>query len=194
MSLRIKTARAGSQGAGMPGMAQGDPGLFGGIWGAVKGAAGSVIRGGNPVSGAIGGAVSGWRGSSTRPSAPPGGIPGLRTGPSSNFALPFRQTGGGAQAPAGVGGSRYGVPQDTSRVGGCPPGKRPNKTGYYRRVNGQVTYIPPGHRCVKIRRRNSMNPKALDRAIGRVNGAKGIQSKLSEISTGKYTASGKKRS
>lgn len=47
----------------------------------------------------------------------------------------------------------------------CPPGFRANKSDYWLK-NG--TYVPKGTRCVRIRRRNPLNPRALDRATSRV--------------------------
>ena len=67
---------------------------------------------------------------------------------------------------------------------------RLNKSGYWLKDG---TYVPPGTRYVKIRRRNSMNPRALSRALSRLNGAKTLQSKLNGFATDKYTASGKKK-
>lgn len=48
-------------------------------------------------------------------------------------------------------------------------GHRLNKTGYFLR-DGR--YVAPGTKCVKTRRRNSLNPRALSRAISRVAAAK----------------------
>lgn len=53
-------------------------------------------------------------------------------------------------------------------------GTRPNKSGYYRQiVKGnptQVIYIPKGSVCVKSRRLNVANPRALRKAIRRAQG------------------------
>lgn len=57
----------------------------------------------------------------------------------------------------------------TTRPVGCPPGMRPNKSDYWRRSPaGGVVFIEKGTVCVKSRRRNPLNPRALDRAVGRV--------------------------
>lgn len=79
--------------------------------------------------------------------------------------------------------------------GGCPSGYHPNKSSYYRQMpdGSGVIHIPKGTVCVKNRRRNPMNPKALRRAVSRVDAGKKWQAKLAEISTAKYTASGKKK-
>ena len=65
---------------------------------------------------------------------------------------------------------------------GCPPGYRPNKSSYYMQSpGGSVVFIEKGMKCVKIRRRNSLNPRALDRAISRVGSAKKAAAKLGRI-------------
>jgi hypothetical protein len=45
------------------------------------------------------------------------------------------------------------------------PGVRLNRTGYFLK-SGQ--YIAPGTKCVRSRRRNPLNPRALSKAMGRV--------------------------
>lgn len=72
----------------------------------------------------------------------------------------------------------------------CGSGFRPNKTSYFLRDG---TFIEEGSRCVKRRQRNPMNPRALSRAIGRIDAGKRFQNRMSEISTGKFTAAGKKK-
>lgn len=71
----------------------------------------------------------------------------------------------------------------------CPSGFRPNKSSYFTLAG----FVPKGTRCVKRRRRNPMNPRALDRAISRVDSGKRLQSKLAEITTAKFTSSGKRK-
>ncbi|NIP95040.1 MAG: hypothetical protein GWO24_16970 [Akkermansiaceae bacterium] len=73
---------------------------------------------------------------------------------------------------------------------GCPSGYHPNKSSYFLRDG---TFIARGTKCVKNRRRNPANPRALDRAIGRLNSAKRLQHKLGGFSTRKYTAAGHKK-
>lgn len=182
MSLQIKAART-SYHPQMRGM-RGDPGLFGGLIGAIKGGVGSLFSGGNPITGAISGAVSGFKGKS-RP-APPA-LPAPRT-----IAAPVTRTPGvgGAVAraiPGGSTGYQVAVPAN----GKPPSGFHWNKSDYFLRDG---TFVPAGTKLVKNRRRNPANPRALDRAIGRLNSAKRLQSKLSGFSTSKYTASGKKKS
>lgn len=72
----------------------------------------------------------------------------------------------------------------------CPSGFHPNKSSYFL---SDGTFVPEGSKCVKNRRRNPMNPRALDRAIGRLNSAKRVQNKLKSFSTDKYTASGTRK-
>lgn len=58
------------------------------------------------------------------------------------------------------------------------PGYRLNKSDYWLR-NG--TFVPKGTVWVKSRRRNSLNPRALDRALSRVGSAKNAWSKLGRV-------------
>lgn len=58
-----------------------------------------------------------------------------------------------------------GVPAITP--GQCPKGYRLNKSSYFLK-NG--TFVPEGTKCVKYRRRNFANGRALRRSIGRVKG------------------------
>jgi len=60
---------------------------------------------------------------------------------------------------------------------GCPAGYHPNKSNYYTAMGP----VPKGTRCVKNRRRNALNPRALTRAVGRVKSAKVASKVLSSI-------------
>jgi hypothetical protein len=71
-----------------------------------------------------------------------------------------------------------------------PSGYKLNKTSYFLRDG---TFVPKGTRWVKVRRRNAMNPRALSRAIARVDSAKRWQSRLSGITTRKYSSSGSRK-
>jgi len=73
----------------------------------------------------------------------------------------------------------------------CPSGHRANKTSYFLKDG---TFVEKGSRCVKRRQRNPLNPKAMSRAISRIDGGKRFQNRMSEISTGRFTASGKRKS
>lgn len=88
-------------------------------------------------------------------------------------ANPFGAPKGPAQIPAGPSF----IPE-----GGCPAGHRPNKTGYWVTSSlGTPSYVSPGERCVKIRKRNPLNPRALDRSIGRITSAKKAVGKINRI-------------
>lgn len=177
MSLSVKAGRARSQG-GMAGrVRQGDPGLLGALGGAV----GGFLTGG-PL-GAIGGAIAGYSGG-PKISQPTGTSVGAIPTPGIGGTVARLVPGGstGYSIPGAAGGS--------GSVAAAPSGYRLNKSGYFLKDG---SYVPPRSKYVKIRRRNSMNPRALSRAISRVNGGKRLQHTLSQISTGKYTASGKKK-
>ncbi len=51
----------------------------------------------------------------------------------------------------------------------CPPGCHANKSDYFLKGG---TFVAEGTRCVTNRRRNPLNPRALDRASGRLRSAK----------------------
>ena len=170
MSLSIKKARSPYR----SNRSQGDPGLFGAIGKAlsfgVRTAIGATGFGG--AIGAIEGSLSGGPGKKGRLTAfpavgpPEAPIPGVR-GAIERF-LPGGRTG-----------------YET-----CGKGERLNKTSYFL---SDGTHVPAGSKCVKIRQRNPMNPRALSRAIGRIDAGKRFQNRMSSISTGKYTASGKRK-
>lgn len=163
MSLATKMGRATSQG-GMTGrVPYGDPGLFGAIGGAIKGAVtGFVGSGFNPL-GAIGGAVGSFAGGGGPPKGLPSNLP----------ALPQPGVGGAIRRILPGGESGY-VSQ-----GRPPSGYRLNKTSYFLKDG---TFVPEGSRYVKIRRRNPLNPRALSRAMSRLTSAKKASKKLSRIS------------
>ncbi len=170
MSLRIRNARAVSQGGARPGQYMGDPGIFGGIAGALKGA----IKGG--ISGLTGGIIGGTVEERARMGRPTMGVP-------INMA------------PRGIGPGRPGVLRPTPGIAGtmqrllpggatgfevmgCPSGFHPNKSAYFLRDG---TFVPAGSKCVKNRRRNPLNPKAASRAISRIKSAKNAASMLSNV-------------
>ncbi|MHC4067047.1 MAG: hypothetical protein ACYSUI_21430 [Planctomycetota bacterium] len=127
---------------------KGDPGLFGSIFSGIKGAVGGFLKGG-PL-GAIKGGISGviGRPQTGRALQPPAmqrpqiTLPGLPFGPQR------APVGAPAAAPAASGN-------------GCTPGYHLNKAYSYRH-NAE-----PGTMCVRNRRMNPANPKALRRAIRR---------------------------
>ena len=180
MSLQMTVARYGHQG---------DPGLFGFLGGVIKGGVTGFLTGGpaGAVMGAMGGAGAAIAGAGTRPSVTqaraavmfptvstarpqlPGGFSGVNvggpygitagrtTGPGITPAAPARPTpllpsGSTAQyAPKACGLSGYHY----------------NKTTYHT-AGGTV---PRGTKCVKNRKRNPLNPRALSRAMSRVASA-----------------------
>jgi hypothetical protein len=185
MSATVRMAKANA--SSMPGLGSmrpvpprgvymGDPGFFGDLWGGIKGAATGLITGG-PL-GAIGGALSGSGIiKPPTPSLPPLINPRMPTTVSRD---PFQS------APTGVriggllpGGSKPYVGYDYGAANGAPPkGMRLNKSSYFLKDG---TYVPAGTKYVKIRRRNPLNPKALDRAMGRITSAKRASKKLGRV-------------
>jgi hypothetical protein len=175
----------------------GDPGLLGFLGKVGKAAIGGAVglaTGG--VSGAITGAATPFIGTSTRAAA------GLAQ-PTSGPGVPPRGTvmvNPPFTGARGVGVSVAPAPTSAPRTGtgtmangtrlACPAGFHPNKASYFLK-SGQ--FVPEGTRCVRNRRRNPLNPRALRKAIGRIDAGKTWQAKLSEISTGKHTAAGKRK-
>lgn len=183
MSLSIKSARMANRGpANMQGGILGD--LFGGAVGAVKGAVGAVFRGGNPLTGAIGGAVRGFVGKPAPVALPPMPMPG--TGSAMLYPAPGQFIAG----PNGNGKNRPYAVSPAGTVIACPKGTHANESDYFLKDG---SYVAAGSRCVKNRRRNPMNPRALGRAIARVESGKRWQSKLGEITTKRFTAAGNRK-
>lgn len=184
MSMQMQAARARTMG---------DPGLLstigkiaGGVTGFVTGGPAGAVAGWKS-GGALGSTIEGAFGGSKPPTMRvPGGGSLVPQGPGTTTTrttgpLPWQtKTVTTTPTPQAVNGATI----------GCPSGYHPNKSGYFTKSEG---WIPKGTKCVKNRRRNPANPRALDRAIGRLNSAKRLQSKLSGFSTRKYTASGKKK-
>lgn len=150
MSLEMKAARA------MAGTQQGIS------WGAITKGLGSAA---GWLSGILGGGGPGKQ--APRPQTYGGGRPGLDLGD----VAPGVFTRRGAMPP------RMMPPMQTASQNGmtisCPSGYRPNKSGYYvADGNGGGIYVAPGTKCVKKRRRNSLNPRAASRAMARIEGGK----------------------
>lgn len=57
----------------------------------------------------------------------------------------------------------------------CPAGCHPNKSDYFLRSGA---FIGKGTRCVRNRRRNPLNPRALDRALSRLGSAQNAVERL----------------
>jgi len=175
MSLSMKVARIQTQGSGrvMPGI--GDPGFFGDVFGKVFDF-GKKLIGGSPIGAAA----------TTIFQRPP---PITVQGPSILPILPFQQTPLGVP-PAPTIGQRLKVAGQALIPGGvepfgmngngmgCPTGHHPNKSDYFLK-NG--TFIQKGSRCVKNRRRNPLNPRAMDRAISRIVSGKKASSRMGRI-------------
>ena len=210
MSVSIKVAKQGQMmGVGvMPGAGSqraipqgggymGDPGFFGTLWGGIKGAVGGLVTGGplGMVGGAIGGAL-GERGSvlTATPRLPaPMTLPGQISAPTF-FPTPPQQNGrikspgvvGAGQRAWPGGETGYEEGAEAYRAGKASSmGYHWNKSGYFLK-SGQ--WIAKGTKEVRNRRRNPLNPRALDRSISRITSAKRASKKLSRITVRKATA------
>lgn len=207
MSGRIKAARAGYMGdAGylpaMPGTGYvGDPGVFGFIGKAIKGVAsatlGAAAVAGIPGASRIAQYISSRRASpvAAGPPVPPGfritsggtlvrdRTRGLTAalGAKTGVGFPLTQIGGGMPGPPMIAGRGTSFVPD--QFGNCPVGHHKNKTGYWiTSPQGTPSYVSPGERCVKNRRRNPLNPRATDRAISRLESAKKAVGKIGRVS------------
>ena len=176
----------------------GDPGCFGDLWGGIKGAVGGFVTGG-PL-GAIGGAIKGAIGEresvqSATPRLPPmigisGNAPILMNGDlTRGFGVQqVPKPGPRAFLERGFAGGETGYyDQDpTYRAGkASQTGYHWNKSGYFLK-SGE--WVPAGSRQVKNRRRNPLNPRALDRSISRITSAKRASKKLSRVTIRKASA------
>ena len=153
-------------------LSRGDPGFFDvikRIGRTVTGAVGGFVTGG-PL-GAISGALGAAGGGGTR--TPVGGGFGVGEGRRGQPPAPIIKVPGfqGILERAIPGGAT-GLMVDPAAMGtmngmGCPRGFRPNKSSYFLR-SGE--FVPRGSRCVRVRRRNNANGRALRRSISRVKG------------------------
>jgi len=143
----------------------GDPGIFGDIWGGIKGA------------------VAGFAGGGRQPPMPTG-APG--SGMPINFPT-FGPNGPRTKKP-GIGaafertfpGGASGFFENGNGGAACvSAGYHPNKSDYFLK-SGE--FVPAGSRMVKNRKRNPANARATSRAISRVTGAKRYAASLSRIS------------
>lgn len=184
MSRALKAAKMGPRGFN-PRLGRsayrGDPGLFGAIGGAIKGGISGLFRGGpvGAITGAAAGAATGWKGQ------PPAAQPSMVAG-----VIPPPQMGTVGQIPPGtqvipkpgvVGTIERILPGGESGYvaqGPPPRGYHLNKTGYFLKDG---SYVAKGTRYVRDRRRNPLNPRALDRAMGRLTSAKKAASKIGRI-------------
>lgn len=195
MSGSIKMARAQSSGRAMPGTGyRGDPGLFGFLGGVAKG-----------LTGVVGGL--GIPGISTVASIANRGLSAVVGGKTAKqrqlmtAAVPTRSYGRGispmtfastvGKGPSGPGSITFGDRMRTVGQaiwpGGVEPGmdgKQPkgyhlNKSGYYIKTTGE--WVEPFTRWVKDRRRNPLNPRAWDRAYGRLKSANNFKKRMAKL-------------
>jgi hypothetical protein len=161
---------------------RGDPGLFGDIWKGIKKVGGAVV-GATPIGAAV---KSGMKLIS-------GGAPGPAAGSLPMIAPPqggvgigyFNPQGGGVGLGYFPGGGGLPGPLPPPELGQLPmvmggrcmvKGTRANKSTYITRGGGtskwprQLIVHPKGTECVKPRRLNVANPRALRRAIRRAQG------------------------
>ena len=181
MSMMMQTARAPFRADA----SQGDPGLFDFARSSLNFAARTAL--GMTGFGGAAGAVQGARARGVMGPPP-------RSDPFANV----RRGRNGTQVatvprPGVVGAVQRFLPGGATGMVelACPSGHRANKTSYFLKDG---TFVEKGSRCVKRRQRNPLNPKAMSRAIGRIDGGKRFQNRMAQISTGKFTASGKRRS
>jgi len=139
----------------------GDPGLFGDIWGGLRGAVGGALKGFAGYGGQI----------PANPQAGPGGV--MIQSPI-QLNLPF------AGAP-GMGATLRSpfAPQMSSGAGCSMSGYHLNKSDYFLR-SGE--FVPKGSKWVRNRKRNPANARATSRAISRVVGAKRYATSLQRVS------------
>ena len=173
----------------------GDPGFFGDLWGGIKGAVGGFVTGG-PL-GAIGGAIKGAIGEresvqSAAPRLPPmlSPAPTMVGGPlTRNFGVPqvpVPGVTGFVQRGFAGGATGYMDDPEAQRAGqASQTGYHWNKSGYFLK-SGE--WVAKGTRQVKNRRRNPLNPRALDRSISRITSAKRASKKLSRVTIRKASA------
>lgn len=168
---------------------QGDPGL-GDWWRGAKRAVGVGLRTALGMTG-FGGAAAAVVGSAARTQMTHPGDPTQRgpvMRPMQQVMVPTPGVVGAIQRtlPGGFTGTQVATIQN----GACPPKFRLNKTSYTLKDG---TFVPAGTRCVRKRRMNPTNPKAMSRSIQRIDAGKRFQHRMSTIATANYTAAGKKR-
>jgi hypothetical protein len=145
---------------------RGDPGIFGFLGKAVSGIARTAVAG---LTGGPGAALKqiGTEVRALTTPAPARIVTGMAPGEAGGYLAPG-PVGQIPQQPVGTMLASGFIP-------GCQlKGTRPNKSGYYKQVvkgnPANVVYIPKGSVCVKSRRLNVANPRALRRAIRRARG------------------------
>jgi len=161
------------------GPGQGDPGFFDFLGKAVKGVTGLVGGLGIPIVSGVARTVSGFL-SGRGP-----GMPGPAFAPAGAPMMTLRQ---GVPRAVGLPGP-IAATQRAFRGGqtgmgeGCGQGYRPNKSGYYVQGagGGEGVYVEPNTVCVKRRRMNPLNPRALSKAMRRIESAKRATTVLNRI-------------
>ena len=155
----------------------GDPGFFDFLGGVVKKGLGVVGSLGIPgISGAANvarGLFGGARG--------PGqsGVQAVQPPWMASRMAPFQGTPAGRNIAGSLAARQRLLPFGATGVGeGCGAGYRANKSGYY--VQGGQ-YVEPGSVCVKRRRMNPLNPRALSKAMRRIESAKRATTVLNRI-------------
>jgi len=169
----------------------GDPGLFGDIWGGIKGAVGGAARG-----------FMGLQPQPPRPVAGPGSFPIMPMDPRTGEAVgpggcrqiggrPYARNQAGECVPGmtmarpgfGAAVERFlpggGTGMMAAPMNGSAGGYHLNKSDYWLKSG---VYVPAGTRWVKNRKRNPANARATSRAISRISGAKNYAKSLSRIS------------
>jgi hypothetical protein len=153
----------------------GDPGLFGFV-GKALGAVSGILPGPlSPIARAVGGVLSPRSISDARQqSAQPRTNPVLLAGGSGVSVGPGGVTIGRWNPPPIPGlspGGMQGGPltgQAAANPKPCIAGRHYNKSGYWTKRYG---YVAPGTVCVKNRKRNPLNPRALSRSMARIASA-----------------------
>jgi len=193
MSLAVKYARKSQH--------RGDPGLFSWVGKAIGGVAklaGNILPGPlGLVAKGVGGLLAG-NGKPQNPSIaakplPASMLPVLYNQPAAGAGQFAAQPQGDQYGIINIGGSQipalpYGPGNQTqsgagamipATNGACPSGYHRNKVGYFSKKSG---WVAAGSVCVKNRKRNPLNPRALSRSISRIHSAKNAAAFLSRVS------------
>lgn len=185
MSASIKMARMQAQGRAMPGTGyRGDPGLFGFLGKVAKGVTGVVGGLGIPGISTVASfanrgltAVIGGKTAKTRQLAQ--ASTGVRTFGGPSTAGRFASTLGFQLPTPGLRGvAERAIPGGATGFEDAPKGYHVNKTGYFLKTG---EYIPPGTRWVRDRKRNPLNPRAWDRAYGRLKSANNFKKRMAKV-------------
>lgn len=183
---------------------QGDPGIFSSIGkfigGAVKTVSGVVSGLGIPIVSGVAGTVNrlatAVTGGGMQQTSVKGALQGPQIGPGIGVQLPRIGPGG-----IDLGGFQAGyLPQTVAQGTAMVPagnacairGTHTNKSRYRLVNSGEL--VERGSRCVKNRRMNPLNPRALNRAMRRIKSAKSAARFLDRIHIGGRPSRGSRRS